>query len=173
LRDSFALTNTSSGWVESVLHAFQGSDGELIYGGLISDSSGNLYGTAADGGPNQGGTVYELTPSNNGWTFNLLYSLTGSASEAGPVGILAMDSNGNLYGTTNGGGNHLYGNVFKLTRAQGNWSYTDLHDFEGNDGMFPGDGPTLDASGNLFGTAGYGGSDYCSDGCGTLWEITP
>lgn len=169
----FKLTHTSSGWVESVLHTFERTDGLLPYGGLIADSAGNLYGSTTGGGPNQGGTIYELSPSNGGWSFNLLYSLTGTPSQAGPVGLLAMDAAGNLYGQTNQLGNHLYGNVFELSPSNGTWTYQDLHDFEGPDGMWPNDGPTFDAAGNLLGTVSYGGSNNCSDGCGVIWEITP
>ncbi len=171
----FELTHTSSGWVEKVLHTFERSDGLLPEGGLIADSAGNFYGSTSGGGTNQGGTIYELTPGNGGWAFNLLYSLTGTPSQAGPVGLLALDSSGNLYGASNQLGNHLYGNVFELSFSNGTWTYQDLHDFEGPDGMWPNDGPTLDAAGNLLGTAGYGGTtnDNCDDGCGVIWEITP
>jgi uncharacterized repeat protein (TIGR03803 family) len=131
----FELSPTSSGWVETVLHTFQnGSDGMYPGGGLIADHSGNLYGATAFGGANGGGTVYELTSSNGGWTFNTLYALTGSISYDGPVGVLAMDSSGNLYGATNEEGADNEGNVFKLTLAGGNWTYTDLHDFAGGSG---------------------------------------
>ena len=69
----FEFSPTSSGWVETVLHAFQGiSDGEQPLGGLIMDRSGNVYGGASLSGPNDGGTVYELNPSGGGWTFNVL-----------------------------------------------------------------------------------------------------
>lgn len=169
----FELSHTSSGWVENVLHTFERSDGLFPYGGLIADSAGNFYGSASGGGPNQGGTVYELSPSNGSWTFNLLYALTGTPSQGGPIGLLAMDNSGNLYGATNELGSHLYGNVFELSFSNGVWSYQDLHDFAGPDGMWPDDGPTLDASGNLLGTASFGGSDGCDDGCGVIWEITP
>jgi uncharacterized repeat protein (TIGR03803 family) len=167
----FELTHTS-GWVENVLHTFERTDGLLPYGGLIADSAGNLYGGTSGGGANQGGTIYELTLSNGTWLFNLLYALPGP-SESGAVGLLAMDNSGNLYGATNAAGNHSYGNVFELSFANGTWNYQDLHDFEGPDGMFPDDGPTYDANGNLLGTTSYGGDNNCDDGCGVIWEITP
>ena len=168
----FELSHSGSEWVETVLHTFEGvTDGALPYGGLIADSAGNLYGGAGEGGAHQGGTVYELTPSHGGWTFNLLYALTGTASQAGPVGLLALDSRGNIFGATNSLGDHSYGNVFELSLVNGSWNYRDLHDFEGPDGEFPPDGPTLDASGDLIGTTGFGGNNSCQ--CGVIWEITP
>ena len=170
----FELTHTSSGWVESTLHNFNPSEGALPTGGLISDAAGNLYGTTTVGGTNAGGTVYELTPSNGDYTYQTLYSSAGPG-RYGPSGLLAIDSSGNLYGATNSQGAFSLGNIFKLTRSGGQWVYSDLHDFSGpQDGSYPSDGPTLDPSGNLYGTASEGGNGAgCPGGCGVVWEITP
>jgi uncharacterized repeat protein (TIGR03803 family) len=136
-------------------------------GGLIRDSSGNLYGTTLSGGTNGGGTVYELSPSNGGWTFTTLYNLSGNA---GSYAVLTMDAAGDLYGTTTGDGIYGHGNVFKLTPSNGDWTYTSLHDFTGgSDGGTPFGQVTLDASGNLYGTASVGGANDA----GVVWEITP
>jgi uncharacterized repeat protein (TIGR03803 family) len=172
------------------------SDGAYPVGGLISDSSGNLYGTTSWSGPNGGGTVFELSPSNGTWAFTTLYGFVCNncfehdavvadspaigrsakgigidrfAPSFGPQANLVMDAAGNLYGNTLeiGGG----GNVFKLTPSNGGWIYTDLHDFtcgSGNDGCASGGTPVLDANGNLYGTAGGG-----AYGDGVIWEITP
>ncbi len=68
------------GWTEHVLYSFQNaSDGYFPYGGLMCDSAGNLYGTSYYGGSGGGGTVFELSPSGNTWTFKLLYSFPGRA----------------------------------------------------------------------------------------------
>ena len=70
----YQLTPSGSGWVENILYTFQdGSDGANPNGGLIFDQSGNLYGTTNQGGTGQGGTVFELSPTQEGWTFQLLY----------------------------------------------------------------------------------------------------
>lgn len=173
----FELSPTPSGWVQTVLHTFQnGSDGADPLGGLIADSSGNLYGTTSIGGANNGGTVFELSPSNGGWTFNVLYSLTGDPrSQVGPKGLLAIDSSGNLYGITNSEGPQSAGNLFKLTHSGGAWVYTDLHDFaiSSDNGAYPEDGPTVDAQGNLYGTTLEGGTGNCPYGCGVIYELTP
>ena len=75
-----------------MLHTFTNKpDGGVPNGGLVADSSGNLYGATTDGGPDHMGTVFELSPDGNGgWTYNEIYS------EYGGVAI-AIDSQSNLY----------------------------------------------------------------------------
>ncbi len=161
------MVNSSSGWTGTDLHLFSGgSDGNTIYGGLVFDQAGNLYGDTFLGGEYNGGTVFELSPSNGGWSFNVIYNFTGS----GPWASLSIDAAGNLYGTTTGSGAYGYGNVFKLTPSDGGWTYTSLHDFTGgSDGGFPVSVVSFDANGNLYGTAEVGGA-YDN---GVVWEITP
>ena len=86
-----------------------------------------------------------------------------------------MDASGNLYGTTLYDGAHNFGSVFKLTRSQGGWNYTDLHDFTGgSDGGYGEGSVLLGANGHLYGTAPIGGANYCPyQGCGVVCEITP
>jgi uncharacterized repeat protein (TIGR03803 family) len=169
----FELSPSSSGWLLNTLYRFQnGADGEAPYGGLIMDASGDIYGTTSYGGTNNGGTVWEASPSNGGWTFSSLYELAGAE---GPMGKLVMDSAGNLYGSSVKDGANGFGSIFKLTPSNGGWTYTSLHDFTGgSDGAYPYDGLVFDAAGNIYGTA-YGGGNYlCSGGvgCGTVWELT-
>jgi uncharacterized repeat protein (TIGR03803 family) len=160
---------------ENILYNFQGhEDGAEPEGGLAIDQSGNLFGTTITGGSGRGGTIFMLSPSGGGWVYTLLYSFTGYG---GPIASLAIDAAGNLYGTTGSDGAYGFGNVFKLTRSGGNWVYTSLHDFTfGSDGGVPQSSVLLDSSGNLYGTASYGGSygPGCEAyGCGVVWEITP
>jgi uncharacterized repeat protein (TIGR03803 family) len=104
---------------EKVLHSFAGgpSDGAFPYAGVIRDAKGSLYGVTTLGGTGTVcgqyacGTVYEL--SKNG-TLTLLHSFVGADGNY-PVGGLIMDAKGNLYGTTEYGGNYGYGTVWKLT----------------------------------------------------------
>jgi hypothetical protein len=86
-----------------------------------------------------------------------------------------MDAAGNLYGSGIMNGADADGAVFKLTQSNGSWTYTSLHDFAaGDDGGYPVGDVSLDASGNLYGTASEGGANRCiGDGCGVAWEITP
>ncbi len=151
----------------SVLYAFQGgADGGTPLVGLTLDAAGHLYGTARAGGSGGTGTVFMLTPGSGGWVFSVLYSFTDGGS---PCGTLAVDSSGNLYGTDIRGGAYGKGAAFKLAHGAGGWTYNSLHDFSGGDGSGPAGNVALDASGNLYGTAGGGGA-Y---GYGVVFEIKP
>lgn len=168
------------GWQETIWHNFQtDTDGTHPSGSLILDDAGNFYGTTNGDGPGGGGTVYELSPSGNGWTFQVIYSFAaGPYDNCGPVGELAMDSAGNLYGTTFCDGAYQQGNVFKLAKTVNGWQYTSLHDFTaGSDGAGPVAGVTLASDGTIYGTASEGGSfaGLCQNymGCGTVWMIKP
>ena len=159
------------GWTEQVLYNFQNAgDGALPFGGLILDSSGNLYGSTRNGGSGGGGTVFELSPSGDTWTFKLLYSFSGVGIPCGPVATLSMDSAGNLYGTTQCDGIYNNGSVFKLSNTENGWVHTSLHDFTGGtDGGDPVSNVSIDTDGTLYGTAS-GGGDH---GYGVVWMIKP
>jgi uncharacterized repeat protein (TIGR03803 family) len=158
----YKLTPSPSGWTKNTLYdfPFYGSAGIVPAGGLIFDSSGNLYGATTRGGPYDGGAAYELTPSSDGWTLNALYSFLAND---GPFANLATDAAGNLYGT-------LYGpaivEVFRLTPSGGQWTLTG---FNGSAGNTPQGNVIFDASGNLYTTASQGGT-Y---GLGVVFEVTP
>ncbi|MFZ0794834.1 MAG: choice-of-anchor tandem repeat GloVer-containing protein, partial [Candidatus Korobacteraceae bacterium] len=168
----FQLVNSGSGWTENTLYQFtDGNDGRIPYGGVIADAAGNLYGTTTTDGANGGGTVFELSPSGGGYTYQTLYSFSGEAGlEVGPYDDLAMDSAGNLYGTTYLDGRYGWGNVFKLAPSGSGWTYTSLHDFTGgSDGASPRCRLVFDSSGNLYGTTSIGGTN----GYGVVFKIAP
>jgi uncharacterized repeat protein (TIGR03803 family) len=161
-----------------------GPDGANPNAGVAFDRAGNMYGTAADGGP------FEVVATNGNvsWTMGMVWEITASGEyrdlydffgpTAGPgsptydpnAGV-TVDGNGNLYGTTLGGG----GIVWEIT-ASG--TFLDLHDFgktivnangmSGPDGIWPYGGVTVDKAGNLYGTAAQGSWS----GAGMVWEIT-
>jgi uncharacterized repeat protein (TIGR03803 family) len=164
----YKLSRTGSGWKQTVLYTFQGLwDGQNPVGGVVVDQAGNLYGTTFDGGDNGGGTVYELSPSDEGWSFTTLYSFTGGYG--GPYNKLTL-VNGNLYGFTEAEGANGFGSVFELTPANGGWTFTDLHDFAGgSDGAQPYGSLAVDIDGYIFGTTNEGGSDNQ----GLVFEIIP
>lgn len=177
---------TAAQSTETVLYAFNGSpDGSAPSGGLEFDSAGNIYGTTVLGGTHclaQGGcgTVYELTPSANGYTESVLYTFCTTGNRytcpdgAQPLGGLILDKSGNLFGTTSLGGRGQ-GTVFELSPPVipgGAWTETVLWAFGGHkgDGAGPYQGKlNRDAAGNLYGTTELGGSH----GLGTVFELTP
>ena len=178
------VTSTWAAAQETVLHNFNGTDGDVPTAGLIFDKNGNLYGTTSQGGTGNCyngygdihcGTVFELSPiQGGGWTETVLYSFNwnGNGTDGtNPGGGLIFDAAGNLYGTTVYGGTYGYGTVFELTPAAGGtWTEKVLWSFgNGTDGANPGGGLIFDAAGNLYGTTVYGGT-Y---GYGMVFELTP
>ncbi len=110
------IANGNGSYTESVLYSFgSGTDGANPYAGLITDASGNLYGTTNGGGTNGNGTVFKLTATGNSdYTENVLYSFGAGTDGANPLSTLITDTSGNLYGTTSGGGVNGNGTVFKI-----------------------------------------------------------
>ncbi len=86
---------------------------------------------------------------------------------------MAIDAAGNLYGTSVLGGEFGGGTVWQLSPVGGGWVHTVLYSFTGGaDGGEPYKGVTLDAAGNLYGTAVTGGSGSCEGGCGVTYKLT-
>jgi len=161
-----------------VIYAFQGgTDGSNPEAQLISDSAGNLYGVTQFGGTHGQGTVFKLSNSGGTWSESILYSFTGSSDGGEPLGRLVMDSAGNLYGTTEGGGDPTCvqgsgycGVVFEVfPGAGGTWTEKTLLEFTTANGREPIAGLTFDDAGNLYGSTFFGGAD----GWGTVFELSP
>lgn len=170
----YQLTPSGSNWTEQVLYSFQYSnDGAIPYAGVVLDPEGNLYGATFYGGAGNGGTIFELMPSNGNWIFSVLYS-PELGGLGGPAGTLARSANGTLYGTLFSGSNqdcsgYGCGNVFQLSPSNGGWTYTSLYVFtDGAEGGNPEGGLIFDSAGNLYGTTtGALGGD------GSAFELTP
>jgi uncharacterized repeat protein (TIGR03803 family) len=144
--------------VESVFYRFTGvPDGATPYGGLVIDGSGNLYGTTVFGGEFDFGTVFKVTPDGEE---KVLYSFSSTPDGAEPVGDMAIDNQGNLFGTTTAGGTTICGNIGcgTIFEVDANGNESILYSFTGGrDGFSPGSGVIRDKQGNLFGTT-EGGS---------------
>ncbi len=177
-------------YTESVLHTFTGPpDGAALQEGVVEDTKGNLYGTTFYGGdsacntPYGCGTVFKLAPPaqpGGTWTETVLHSFTGTGGDgAEPWVDLVRDAKGNLYGSTEFGGDLSCnapdgcGTVFKLAPPVApsvTWTETVLHSFTGSpDAAVPAKRLVLDAEGNLYGTTRDGGAN----GNGTVFKLAP
>jgi uncharacterized repeat protein (TIGR03803 family) len=162
---------------ETALHRFTGeNDGIQPQGTLIRDGQGNLYGTTVGGFPGAGGTVFKIDSTGNE---TVLHAFTGPPDGSTPLEGLVRDAQGNLYGSTELGGNGKScgsfgcGIVYKIS-AKG--EYKILYNFSGGeDGSEAGDTLVLDSEGNLYGMTGLGGVLTCNPpyGCGVIFKIDP
>jgi len=147
-------------WTKSTIYSFNGTDGAAPQARLIFDNAGNLYGTAAGGGPAGDGIVFKLAPPavpGTTWTLTALYKFAGGNDGAYPLSGLVFDTAGNLYGTTLfGGGPPQGGIVFQLAPPAvpgGDWTESVLYRFTyGSDGANPETGVLVDQQGALYGS---------------------
>jgi uncharacterized repeat protein (TIGR03803 family) len=178
----FKIDNTGN---ETVLYSFCSvpncADGWAPYAGLVQDTSGNLYGTTADGGANGKGTVFRLDSAGNETVLYSFCSLPNCADGAIPFTNLIRDAGGNLYGTTFEGGNGTNpdcpygatgcGTAFKIDPTG---QETVLHAFcstpRCSDGASPHSPLLQDAQGNLYGTT-YTGEVF--DYEGAIFKLDP
>jgi len=162
------------GHYPSDTYSFHGGlDGSGVYGALILDRAGNLYGTTAGGGYGKAGTVFKLTRSSPQWDKTILHTFQGSDDGAYPWLGLAFDGAGNLYGTTLYGGSANFGTVYRLTPTpDGNWNENVIYAFQGGtDGQWPYGSVAVDGAGNVYGTTSFGGLG--SSAYGTVFRLTP
>ncbi len=168
----FMLSPGRGGWVEKTIHAFSNpNDGAYPLCTLVMDGGDNLYGTTSSGGSYGEGTVFELSHSAEGWKGSVLYTFTGKSDGGAPAAGLIFDSSGNLYGTTEYGGNSYQdygsGTVFELSPSEGSWTESVVYTFNGGlDGAFPQASLVLDG-GTLYGTA------FASTDEGVAFSVTP
>jgi uncharacterized repeat protein (TIGR03803 family) len=148
-------------------------DGADQISGLVQGPNGELYGTATDGGTAAPGTVgdgtiFQISPSGK---FSVLYNFciqTNCTDGAQPQFGVIVGPDGNLYGTTSGGGATNFGTFFTITPAG---HLTTLYSFCSlkycPDGTDP-QGIVLGSDGNFYGTTAGGGNNY-----GTIFQMTP
>ncbi|HWV99718.1 MAG TPA: choice-of-anchor tandem repeat GloVer-containing protein [Candidatus Acidoferrum sp.] len=135
---------------------------------LVLGPDGDFYGAAPAGGAYSRGTAFRISPDG---VPDLLYSFVGTYDGSQPFGALARGSDGNLYGTTFGGGFYLNGTVFQMTT---NGTLNSLYSFSGPDGANPYAGLIQGRDGNFYGTTEYGGGAYNGtdfSGQGTIFQL--
>jgi uncharacterized repeat protein (TIGR03803 family) len=161
-------------WTKTLLYDCPGGKGGVSPVSVVIDKDGNLYGVDSSQ------TIFELSRSRDGaWKYTVLYTLNGNSDGSVTSGNLIFDSEANLYGANEQGGDLGCGNgggcgtVFELKRPAktgGKWRFSVLHTFTGSpDGAAPFSGVVFDQNRNLYGTTNEGGST----GWGTVYRLSP
>jgi uncharacterized repeat protein (TIGR03803 family) len=170
----YTLSQLDGSWSITYLYSFGpmlSADGAAPNG--VTYFRGALFGTTSIGGKNGSGTAFAVWRNpDGGWSETILHDFAVSNNDGQrPSGGVALDSKGNIYGTTMLGGPHQGGIVFELSReANGGWHEQILHGFLSRDGYQPGAAtPVFDGQGNLYSTTTGGGSS----GDGVVFELTP
>ncbi|MBA3915552.1 MAG: hypothetical protein H0X25_17190, partial [Acidobacteriales bacterium] len=135
----------------TVLHQFNGSDGQAPTGGLSLGTDGYYYGTSYSGGNYGFGTIFKVSAHG---TFTSIYSFPGGSDGGYPIAAPIESAAGLWYGTTLGAEGSS-GSVYTLSPSG---TFTTLHTFTGADGTHP-YAPLLQASdGKFYGTTFDGGA---------------
>lgn len=144
-------------------------DGKSPSGGLVLATDGDFYGTTDEGGANNRGMIFQLTPEG---VLSPIYSFcaqAGCPDGYNPGGNLVQASNGELYGTARNGGADSEGTLFGVTPSG---IFTTIHTFcsaaECSDGAQPIGGLIQATNGMLYGTTFYGGAH----GRGEVYQIS-
>ncbi len=170
-------------WKYKTLHMFCQQNGcpdggNVVQNRLVVDVNGNLFGTTRDGGTENDGTIYELSPDQHRkWTYTVIYSFCsekhcrdgitpiGNLSYAGQQQGNLYDGVSPLYGTTSTGGRYDSGAAYAISpQSGGGWQQSVIYSFcvqnlKGcPDGSAPAAGMTMDVSGNLYGLTASGGT---------------
>lgn len=138
-----------------------------VYVGATRDATGSLWGTTMSGGANALGTVFKISPQGVLTTVVSFTGTAGAAKGAAPFTDLCLASDGNLYGTTSGGGAGGFGTLFKLTTSG---VFTTLVEFTGTAGSNKGANPSAvieGIDGLLYGVTSAGGAGNM----GTVYKV--
>lgn len=167
-----AAAATSPAQTYTSLVSFDGANGAIpYYGSLVQGTDGNLYGTTFNGGVNNDGTVFKMTPSGVLATIYSFCSLSSCSDGAHPNAGLVLARNGNFYGATVFGGPQNAGTVFRITTTG---ELTTLHNFCSLAGCVDGSAPTgglvQATDGNFYGTTYEDGANGAG---GTIYKISP
>jgi uncharacterized repeat protein (TIGR03803 family) len=170
---------------ETVLFSLTGGTHGANPGGLVLLRDGTIVASAQNGGaacPQASGgcgLIFKLTPASNGYQQSILHVFHGGADGATPRNIVA-DAAGNLYGTTDLGGNarsascpNGCGTIYKLSPTARGYHESIIYRFHGDaEGYLPSAGGVfVDAAGSIYGQTSLGGTPAC--GCGTIYRLTP
>jgi uncharacterized protein (TIGR03437 family) len=149
----------------------QGTGGPHLLNAMIQASDGNFYGTSSQGGTNQQGTIFKMTPSG---ALTVLLNFPNTQLGTAPKAPLIQASDGNLYGTTSAGGAGSAGTVFKFTLGGAVsvlYTFCNMKNTACPDGNFPWTALLQARDGNLYGTTQSGGTGG-TGGHGTIFKLT-
>lgn len=180
----FRMAPQGSNWTTTTIYSFRGGvDGAAPVGGLIRDTAGAFYGVTQSGGIAKAGTIYKLSPppageTSGSWRKLVLYAFGGGVDGAQPIGSLAFDKSGRLYGATLGGGASGGGTIFQLTPSaplQTPWAKKTVYAFTGSpDGSSPNGSLVFSTSGAIYGTTSLGGPGFpTSRNIGVAFQLSP
>ena len=156
---------TTDGQTFTSLHSFSGADGSVPAAALVAASDGNLYGSTSGESSSGAGTIFKIT---TGGAFTNLYTFVGTFRSYPfcSVSNLIQGRDGNLYGTSAGGGANNLGTAFMITPGG---VLTTIWSFGvPGDGATPCAGVVQGRDGNLYGTTLGGGASAN----GAVYEIT-
>jgi len=165
----YELKPSNGVWLASIVYDIGMPAANGGGGGLVMDGAGHIFGISS--GAFKPAIVFELTQNGSGsWSATTLY--TFATVKLFPTGAPVLDKQGNIYGTTLGGGANRNGTVLKLIPGKsGPWQLKTLYAFKGgtSDGASPYAAVTFDAAGDIFGTTTFGGPSNA----GTVYELVP
>jgi len=177
----YELTPPPSGrgtWKATQLWYFNDVDGQNAYYGLGFDAAGNLYGATFNGGADTDGNVFSLTPpasAGGAWKPSVLSASFNAETGKNPIGNLAMDAAGNLYGGLSDGASPSCsfgcGSIYRLDKPSSGhvWQRDILYRFNSRAGGNPAGGVIIDTAGNLYGFTQYEGN---LTGHGTFYRLS-
>jgi uncharacterized repeat protein (TIGR03803 family) len=152
-----AIFELTPAGILTILHSFNGADGQTPFAGLVQGADGAFYGNTNLGGVDDLGTIFRITPAG---AFVKLHSFRGASGHYPdgyyPYAALVAGSDGNLYGTTTAGGASGNGTIFRLTP---NGSFTTLYSFDSTAATNDSGGMFQATDGNFYGTLSSGGAN--------------
>lgn len=148
----------------TALHNFTGTDGQLPEASLTLGIDGNYYGTTAEGGTSNAGLLFKIAPNG---AYTVLYQFAAGSDGGYPLAQPIQASDGNFYGTTDGGNNN-YGTVYKYSPSSGLLATIFTFGPDQSQGSFLQSALVQGNDGNLYGLAQAGGFQ----GCGTIFELS-
>jgi uncharacterized repeat protein (TIGR03803 family) len=152
-----AIFESTTAGIPTILHSFNGADGQTPFAGLVQGAGGAFYGNTNLGGVDDLGTIFRITPAG---AFVQLHNFRGTTGHYPdgyyPYAALVAGSDGNFYGTTTAGGASGNGTIFRITPSG---AFTTLYSFDATSTNNVSGGMFRATDGNFYGTLSAGGAN--------------